>query len=436
MKARKQKKGDLRSGVAISASFLTGSTSDNMQADNGTSLYIFIAFALLLHIPLYFVPNSWLFDKVVKHKNKHVVYVSRLSRQGPRRYKRVKRRNRKFTKHRIAKKKKPKKRPKPRKPDGQFVDVAPTPDDRPLKKTRFLSEYNTRVKKQTISRHRRLKYKIAMAKPTRRKKRNSRRLKARSRRLAMRIPQRLRINHKPTKQKKVRKQKRHRPSMAIPKVNRQRRAAVPKSKHGTQRSHRTRPQIQGRGRRLSLNLGPRLKLDPSLQPMPNTPNMGRGTHTSPPPSIDLRPNAGTLSRIEGNPAPDHVKGVQEGDATYLNTRRHVYATFYNRVKQAVAQHWNPNSVYRRRDPYGNIYGVRDRHTTLSVILTKAGKLTKVSVLRSSGLSFLDLEAVRAFRQAQPFPNPPQGMLSKDGRIRFKFGFFLQISSRPRMILFR
>src|SRR5207249_2051792 len=56
---------------------------------------------------------------------------------------------------------------------------------------------------------------------------------------------------------------------------------------------------------------------------------------------NLMPTAAFYDRIAGGPAPDHLDGVEEGDGTYLNTREWKYATFFNRVKQAVAQAWDP-----------------------------------------------------------------------------------------------
>lgn len=412
----------------------------SLEPGSPKAILFFMAFALLLHVPLYFVPDSWLFSpKPPEERKRRVVYISRIPQVGPRRYQKQKQRLRnRLPRTYVERKQEKKKTPKPEKIRGQFVDVAPTPDDRVPEKSRFLSEYNTRVKKETISRHRQLKYKIAMPKLTKRSVSTPQRSKRQQRRVAMKLPQRLRINDRP--KKAIKQPDRIKPpALALPRVRKQQKTAAPKSTTGTVRSQATRPEIQSKGRRLSLNLGPPLKIDPSLQPIPDVPERdpGKGTHApSDLSAIDLRPNFGTLSRIEGAPAPDHVKGVEEGDATYLNSRQHIYATFFNRVKQQVAQHWSPNTIYRRRDPYGNVYGVRDRYTAVSVTLTPDGKLHNIKVYRSSGLVFLDREAMRAFREAQPFPNPPQGMVGKDGKIEFKFGFFLQISSPPRMLFFR
>jgi hypothetical protein len=52
------------------------------------------------------------------------------------------------------------------------------------------------------------------------------------------------------------------------------------------------------------------------------------------------------------------------------------------------------------------------------------------------LDFLDLAAVESFKKAQPFPNPPPGLLEDDSKVRFKFGFFMDMGGGPRMRLFR
>ena len=45
-----------------------------------------------------------------------------------------------------------------------------------------------------------------------------------------------------------------------------------------------------------------------------------------------------------------LKDVEEGDGTFLSTKEWKYSGFFNRVKQSVGTHWNPNRVLRTRDP--------------------------------------------------------------------------------------
>jgi TonB family protein len=114
--------------------------------------------------------------------------------------------------------------------------------------------------------------------------------------------------------------------------------------------------------------------------------------------------------------------VDVGDATFLNTREWKFAGFFNRVKQNVAEVWNPMDAARVRDPTGNIYFNKDRTTVLSVTLNPQGTITEIKVARTSGLDFLDQTAIDAFEKAQPFVNPPPGLADSRGDIRFTFGF--------------
>lgn len=143
---------------------------------------------------------------------------------------------------------------------------------------------------------------------------------------------------------------------------------------------------------------------------------------------------GGISGLSKSPGPggdsdDALLGVdREGDTTLVNSRSFKYWDFFQRVKERVRQEWNPVAVYRARDPYGEIYGTRDRLTILGVVLDKEGRIERLEVVRPSGLPFLDEEAIRAFREAAPFPNPPQGLADESGHIAFHFGFILDFSS--------
>ena len=132
-----------------------------------------------------------------------------------------------------------------------------------------------------------------------------------------------------------------------------------------------------------------------------------------------------LERLEGSI--DHVLNVPKGNKTALNTREYRFAHFFNRVKREVSARWRAIEVYRAHDPRGEVYGVQDRQTVLNVTLDASGALAGIEVLQSSGVRALDLEAIEAFKRAQPFYHPPKGLADPDGKIRFKFGFFLEIN---------
>jgi len=145
----------------------------------------------------------------------------------------------------------------------------------------------------------------------------------------------------------------------------------------------------------------------------------------------LMPSTAVMDEIVGS-APSDLRDddLEEGDATMLNTKQWRYASFFNRVKQGVSWAWDPGQKLRRRDPTGAVFGGKDRVTVLSVTLDAEGYLKDVDVTRSSGLDFLDEEAVAAFQKAQPFPRPPPGMMT-GGLVVFDFSFYLDMGGTPR-----
>ncbi len=132
----------------------------------------------------------------------------------------------------------------------------------------------------------------------------------------------------------------------------------------------------------------------------------------------------------GNPSAtdDHLKDVQSGLQTLLSTREFVYYAYYARIKDALRQHWEPNVREKVKIIYRQgrtIASATDRVTQVMVTLNKKGELIKVEVLTQSGIETLDGAAVEAFRQASPFPNPPQGMVESDGTVKIRWDFVLE-----------
>jgi TonB family protein len=145
-----------------------------------------------------------------------------------------------------------------------------------------------------------------------------------------------------------------------------------------------------------------------------------------PPVPNLRPSDDVLERAVGGGNVDHLDEVAEGDETALNSKQWVFASFFNRMKRRVHQNWDPVSIWARHDPTGQVYGYKTRITRVRVTLDPKGEMTRIVVSKPSGVDLLDDEAVRAFKAAQPFPNPPGGLVDAAGNITFEFGFHLQI----------
>jgi len=153
--------------------------------------------------------------------------------------------------------------------------------------------------------------------------------------------------------------------------------------------------------------------------------------------LSLMPNEAQLARAIGSGTQDALKDVDDGEETALNSKKWRFASFFNRVKHQVQEHWHPDEVYRRRDPNGSIYGRTSRLTIVRVQLKPNGRLANVELESPSGLEFLDDEALQAFRAAQPFPNPPAQLVdASDGLINFQFGFLFELSGVSKPLLFK
>lgn len=159
------------------------------------------------------------------------------------------------------------------------------------------------------------------------------------------------------------------------------------------------------------------------------PELGEGGQRGRPgergPDLSVSPEA--LARIAGGPNMDGVReGLPEGEETWLQAREFKYATFMNRMRSEIAQQWYPRVVdaQRQRDPDGKLYFYKERTVELDIVIDTAGNLKDVSVLRSSNIDFFDRVAVSSVRAAQPFPNPPRGMFHADAPVRIPFSFMM------------
>lgn len=185
----------------------------------------------------------------------------------------------------------------------------------------------------------------------------------------------------------------------------------------------TGPRVSNRPESLAMQGNSnRLRIQPGSPSEGSEGSQGRAGKPGP---LHLMPSLTVLDSVVGGAPNDHLDEAI-GDGTYLSTREWRHASFFNRIKQSVGMTWNPSAELMRRDPTGNVYSGRDRHTVLTVTIDKDGRLKDVFVSKSSGLDFLDLEAVRSFERAQPFPNPPPALVGGENAVSFQFGFFVQM----------
>lgn len=146
------------------------------------------------------------------------------------------------------------------------------------------------------------------------------------------------------------------------------------------------------------------------------PNGGKG--------INLFPSLEEATGINAAPFADQLNDVEIDAETRLNTWQWKHASFFNRIKERIANEWRPQKQIRLHDPRGTLLGLLDRITVIRASINKEGDLVKVEVERASGVYYLDDEALRAFRAAGPFMNPPNALFDKNSMFTFNFGFHI------------
>lgn len=334
---------------------------------------------------------------------------------------------------------KPKPEPEPepeskkdKKRNQQVVDIPPPKVMERPTQSRFLAEFNSKVKEEMLNRNRAIPQ-AAMTKSKRRSFTAGDDLRGSRRgRRGVKSPQEVRRPRpqaerpkrpqRASQEKREKKAQRERQKQSSPKQvqpTKKRKSSVPEGEGAFAPSHseRTESSSPSEG---SARGGQRAT--PFTQMAP--------THFQ-----SLLPTLGakTLARQDGSI--DHVDKMKRGNRTALNTQEYLHATFFNRMKRALASHWSPQDDVRSLDPTGRVLGVQDRQTVLEVTLNKAGKLVNIKVLKTSGAHMIDQGTVRAFRLAQPFHNPPKELIDSDGLVRFKFGFYLEFN-KLKLQLFR
>ncbi|HGG57137.1 MAG TPA: energy transducer TonB [Nannocystis exedens] len=164
-----------------------------------------------------------------------------------------------------------------------------------------------------------------------------------------------------------------------------------------------------------------------------------GQESSPPAPSGLVGNPPDMRDLFGRPGTfDDLHTVEEeGSESLLNARRFKYSSFFNRLRDAIAEHWHPEILHAARDPQGRIYGDKTRITRLQVSLHADGSLRAIRLEKSSDIDYLDEEAIRAVRSAAPFANPPSGLVDPEtNRIDFGFAFIFEIGRAPRIHRYR
>jgi TonB family protein len=142
----------------------------------------------------------------------------------------------------------------------------------------------------------------------------------------------------------------------------------------------------------------------------------------------LGENGAPASSMDSIESQDYVKGFKEGEHTALNTREYIFYGYFQRIRQRLELAWTPSLREHLIKMYKSgrqLASDMDHQTRLLVTLNDMGEIVKVTVLEASGTLDLDDAAVKAFNTAGPFPNPPKGIVDKEGKIKIRWDFVLR-----------
>ena len=127
---------------------------------------------------------------------------------------------------------------------------------------------------------------------------------------------------------------------------------------------------------------------------------------------------------------DFLPGVEAGSHTLLNTRQFIYYSYFSRMKEQL--YWRWVQYFKTEGPVVAFLSKpylkkQVFSTTLYVYLSREGEIQDIRVTKSSGAEEIDSAALHAFLSAEPFPNPPKGLIEADGFIHIQQSFHLYVT---------
>ena len=124
---------------------------------------------------------------------------------------------------------------------------------------------------------------------------------------------------------------------------------------------------------------------------------------------DRRGNGGTN---------DFVEIARPSDETRLNTRAFEESEYYNNFKTTFGVQFRPSDVSLGLRFSGE--PLNHPRTVLGLVVNADGTLREVRVLRTSGFSVLDRDALEAASRVFPYDPPPGKLLRGGNALRFAF----------------
>jgi TonB family protein len=120
---------------------------------------------------------------------------------------------------------------------------------------------------------------------------------------------------------------------------------------------------------------------------------------------------------------NYVSSVKPGNQTALNTAAAPFATYlvqmHNRIHPLFA-----DSFLASLDglPKGHPMSDMSLITRLEIVLTREGRLTRMGIVRASGVTAFDIAALDSVQRASPFGPAPSAIVSPDGNVYLHWEF--------------
>lgn len=121
---------------------------------------------------------------------------------------------------------------------------------------------------------------------------------------------------------------------------------------------------------------------------------------------------------------NYVAGVQPGNQTALNTAHSPFASYLNRIHRRLHPQF-AERVLAQLDELPNDHPMNNRslRTDLEIVLSaEDGRVVRMGVIRSSGVTAFDIEPLESVQRAAPFGPPPREIVSPDGNVYLQWGF--------------
>jgi TonB family protein len=120
---------------------------------------------------------------------------------------------------------------------------------------------------------------------------------------------------------------------------------------------------------------------------------------------------------------NYVSAVKPGNQTSLNTARVPFASYLNGMHNRIHPIF-ADSFLESLDGLPAAHPMNDKHlvTRLEIVLTREGRLKRMGIVRTSGITAFDIAALDAIDRAQPFGPAPSAIISPDGNVYLHWDF--------------